>query len=164
MSQKASSLEKLKAASASEERSMREQIAEGEHVWLAGPPRSSEEGTVAVGSASGFVSVVSEDDVLEVLEDEDQFYVRISSDTNVLVRLEQVLKARPSPKCPCCSGEAASMRASSGSGSLGERAPVPIPPLYCWTEVTFECVWVRVGTYSKVCVVTPIARRVCAEY
>jgi hypothetical protein len=78
-----------------------EVIAHGGSTWFRGLPAPAEEGTVALGLGRDARVVISERDIRAVTKDGDHYNVEISSEANVLLRIEKPLKATVQPDCGC---------------------------------------------------------------
>jgi hypothetical protein len=135
-----------------------ERIKEGESVWLAGRPAAAESGFVSIAQDANIRTIIREQDIQEVRKEGEVFLVRISTEANVLVRYEQVTKAKPA-ECGCAApdgeteGEPGSIARQIG-GSTGPFG-VPLGPcrlfIYCtyWDGVRICWWWItcpgRVG-------------------
>lgn len=135
-----------------------ERIKEGESVWLAGTPAAAENGFISIAQDANIRTIIREQDILEVRKEGDFYLVRISTEANVLVRYEQVTKAKPA-ECGCeapdgeTKGEPGSI-ARQFDGSTGPFG-VPLGPcrlfIYCiyWGAVRVCWWWItcpgRVG-------------------
>jgi hypothetical protein len=75
-------------------------IARGGSTRFRGVPAHAEEGTVALGLGDAQV-IISERDVRAVTKDADGYSVEVSSEANVLLRIEKTLKAIVQPDCGC---------------------------------------------------------------
>jgi hypothetical protein len=116
-----------RACKASVVRSELKQIEVGDSVWITGRAAYSPEGTIALQQRGGHELVVAESAVLEVEQREGLFMVRIGVGTNVLVKMERVLKVTKEI-CSCKTGEPP---ASNQSQTIGERANDTGYPLVC---------------------------------
>ena len=76
-------------------------IERGESTWLRGVPAHAEEGTVALGLGEDVRIVIKEEDVRAVTKDGDHYRVEVSSEANVLLRIEKAVKARLQRDCGC---------------------------------------------------------------
>src|SRR5947208_1475760 len=78
-----------------------EMIARGGSTWFRGLPAHAEEGTVALGLGRDARVIISERDVRAVTKDGDGYSVEVSSEANVLLRIEKTLKSTVQPDCGC---------------------------------------------------------------
>ena len=78
-----------------------ETIARGESTWIRGLPAKAEKGTIALSMGPDATIVISEGDVLTVSKDGDHYLVEVSSQANVLLRIEKTLKATVERGCGC---------------------------------------------------------------
>jgi hypothetical protein len=81
-------------------------IARGESTWFRGLPAHAEKGTVALGLGRDARVVFSEPDIRAVTKDGDHYNVEVSSEANVLLRIEKPLKATVQPECGCDENDA----------------------------------------------------------
>jgi hypothetical protein len=70
----------------------------GESTWFRGVPAHAEEGTVALGLGEDVRIIIREQDVRAVTKDGGSYGVAVSSDANVLLRIEKAVKARLRPE------------------------------------------------------------------
>lgn len=87
--------QRVPAASASE------MIARGGSTWFRGVPAHAEKGTIALGMGRDARVIISERDVRAVTKDGDSYGVEVSSEANVLLRIEKTLKSTVQPDCGC---------------------------------------------------------------
>lgn len=82
-----------------------ERIARGEMIWIKGLPASADKGTVALRTSLDLVTIIREEDIHAVREQDDEFWVQVAAETSVLVRLEKIARVRPSSgktgECGC---------------------------------------------------------------
>jgi hypothetical protein len=78
-----------------------EMIVRGGSTWFRGLPAHAEEGTVALGLGRDARVIISERDVRAVSKDGDGYSVEVSSEANVLLRIEKTLKSTVQPDCGC---------------------------------------------------------------
>ena len=76
-------------------------IARGGSTWFRGVPAHAEEGTVALGLGRDVRIIISDRDVRAVERDGDRYSVEVSSEANVLLRIEKTLKATVQGHCGC---------------------------------------------------------------
>jgi hypothetical protein len=108
------------------EPSLTDKIALGELVWIKGRPASADKGTIALRSGSDSVMIIREEDIHAVREQDEEFWVQIAAETNVLVRLEKISKVHPSSRntgeCSCGTKELHKETSDmAGRSSLGTR-------------------------------------------
>ena len=110
-----------------------ELIARGESTWFRGLPAHAEDGTIALGLGRDARVVISEGDVRAVEKDGDGYSVEVSSDANVLLRIEKALKATPTPQpdCGCREHHAIAQRAGDGPITDIEIGPIMVCELLC---------------------------------
>ena len=109
-----------------------ERIKEGESVWLAGTPASAENGFISIAQDANIRTIIREQDILEVRKEGDFYLVRISTEANVLVRYEQVTKAKPA-ECGCAApdGETEGELGSIARQIGGSTGPFGVPLGLC---------------------------------
>ncbi|MFN2470817.1 MAG: hypothetical protein ABR583_07460 [Gaiellaceae bacterium] len=78
-----------------------EVIARGGSTWFRGLPAHAEQGTVALGLGRDARVIISERDIRSVTKNGDHYNVEVSSEANVLLRIEKSLKATVHPDCGC---------------------------------------------------------------
>ena len=110
-----------------------ETIARGGSTWFRGMPARAEEGTVALGMGRDARVVIDERDVRSVTKEGDAYNVEISSEANVLLRIEKALKSTVQPDCRCREDHPPAQRKAGGSESPGglEIGPITICDLLC---------------------------------
>jgi hypothetical protein len=69
-----------------------ETIALGEATWIRGLPANAREGTIALRMGDATIAI-REGDIRAVSKDGDHYLVEVSSQANVLLRIEKTLKA-----------------------------------------------------------------------
>lgn len=122
-------------------RSDGERINEGESIWLAGRPAAAENGYIAIAQDEDIRTIIPEQDVKEVRKERDLYLVRISTDTNVLVRYERVTKPKPAD-CGCEAPSDVAAGTTDQAGSIARQSGpstgpfgVPLGPcrlyIYC---------------------------------
>ena len=84
-----------------------ELIARGGSTWFRGTPAPAENGTVALGLGREARVVIRERDIRTVTREGEHYNVEVSSEANVLLRIEKPVKAAIHPKCGCKRGEPA---------------------------------------------------------
>jgi hypothetical protein len=131
-----------------------ERIAEGVTNWFIGYPAAAPNGMVALAQNESLKLVFRQEDIRQVHRHKDHFLVRVSSEANVLVTFEQVVKA--SAGCVCSGGGAG----ADGRGETGQLARGPRPDVIIINQgscaIKFECFDVNlpiIGTV-RVCVPT----------
>src|SRR5690349_20774947 len=77
-----------------------ETIARGGSTWFRGVASHAEEGTVALGMGDVRI-IIRETDVRTVTKNDDHYAVEVSSEANVLLRIEKTLQAVVQPHCRC---------------------------------------------------------------
>jgi hypothetical protein len=114
-----------------------ETIARGESTWIRGLPANAEKGTIALSMGREATIVISEGDIRTVSKDRDHYLVEVSSQANVLLRIEKTLKATVE-RGRGCTHHAGGQRTRRG----GRRAPLDleIGPVTCHlcTEVAID--------------------------
>lgn len=112
-----------------------EMIARGGSTWFRGLPAHAEAGTVALGLGRDARVIISERDVRAVTKDGDGYSVEVSSEANVLLRIEKSLKATVQPDCGCGEEEPGAQRRRS-RGRIGlDIGPITVCQLLCATVV-----------------------------
>ena len=81
--------------------SVDETIARGESTWIRGLPANAEKGTIALSMGREATIVVREGEVRAVRKDGDHYLVEVSSQANVLLRIEKPVKATVERDCGC---------------------------------------------------------------
>jgi hypothetical protein len=110
-----------------------EMIARGGSTWFRGLPAHAEEGTVALGLGRDARVIISERDVRAVTKDGDGYSVEVSSEANVLLRIEKSLKATVQPDCGCGEQHPHARRTRSRIGL--EIGPITVCEMLCATVV-----------------------------
>jgi hypothetical protein len=87
----------------------------GESTWFCGVPAHAEEGTVALGFGDLEI-IIRQQDVRAVKKKGRRYAVEVSSDANVLVRIEKAVKAKPRRHQPRREGQA-QCRCGEGHGA-----------------------------------------------
>lgn len=78
-----------------------EMMSEGGSTWFRGLPVHADKGTVALGLGRDTRVVIREQDIRAVTKDGERYNVEVSSEANVLLRIEKPLKATVQPCCGC---------------------------------------------------------------
>lgn len=120
-----------------------ETIARGGSTWFRGVPAHAEEGTVALGLGDVGI-VISERDVRAVTKDHDRYAVEVSSEANVLLRIEKTLKAVVQPDCRC-----GDRHSGTSPRAVRSRIDIEIGPIWVCDELCADVV-VDTGTQSRV--------------
>ena len=107
-----------------------ETIARGGSTWFRGVPAHAEEGTVALGLGDVRI-IISERDVRAVTKDHDRYAVEVSSEANVLLRIEKTLKAVVQPDCRCGDRHSGTSPRAVRSRIDLEIGPITICDLLC---------------------------------
>ncbi len=154
-------------------------LKEGDSAWLAGQLVKDKDNVVALKSGM-ITSIVSKDDLLEVDQDDDQVFVRVSADANIVTRFDEVVtKAGPGPvdnpsACDCDKeGDNAQLTSlnlpASGLTNIGVPT-VPLPPRPVWPPrfpicrfvITYRRVCIFIGSPPRFrCILVPEIRLVC---
>ena len=115
-----------------------ETIARGESTWIRGLPAKAEKGTIALSMGPDATIVISEGDVRTVSKEGDHYLAEVSSQANVLLRIEKTLKATVERGCGC-------EHHAGGQQTRRGRRPAPeyeleIGPAICYlcTEVAID--------------------------
>jgi hypothetical protein len=109
-----------------------EVIARGGSTWFRGLPAHAEEGTVGLGLGRDARIIISERDVRAVAKDGDGYSVEISSEANVLLRIEKTLKATVQPDCGCGAHHPGADRTASREANIGlDIGPITICDNVC---------------------------------
>lgn len=124
-------------------RSDDEVIERGATTWFCGVPAPAEAGTVALSMGDAQI-IIREKDVRWVAKDGDDFKVEVSSDANILLRIEKAVRAGGEPKCTC------STQADGGAVVFdvpadGGKAP-PLKPDHLWIPVGSTGVRISIAT------------------
>jgi len=125
--------------------SVETRIAEGESGWLRGQPIAAKKDLISIQTRNGTVITLAESAVVEYVQSEDEFFIRVKRGTNTVVRLETTLSLdprRPEKSCDCDkTGEpTASFKSGQNSnvGPIADTGPViQCPYLVCgfeWVE------------------------------
>jgi hypothetical protein len=112
-----------------------ETIARGESTWIRGLPANAEKGTIALSMGRDATIVISEGDIRTVSKDGDHYLVEVSSQANVLLRIEKTLKATVERGCGCRHHAGGQQRRRGG-----RRIELEIGPVTCLlcTEVAID--------------------------
>ena len=106
-----------------------ETIARGESTWIRGLPANAEKGTIALSMGDATI-VISEGDIRTVSKDGDYYLVGVSSQANVLLRIEKTLKATVERERGCgCKHHAAGQ--TRRGGRREPRIELEIGPITC---------------------------------
>jgi hypothetical protein len=108
-----------------------EMIARGGSTWFRGLPAHAEEGTVALGLGRDARVIISERDVRAVAKDGDGYSVEVSSEANVVLRIEKTLKATVQPDCGCREHHLARRTRSRDRITDIEIGPITVCELLC---------------------------------
>ena len=109
-----------------------EMIVRGGSTWFRGLPAHAEEGTVALGLGRDARVIIRERDVRAVTKDGNGYSVEVSSEANVLLRIEKTLKSTVQPDCGCREHHPSAQRTGSrGPFTDIEIGPVTICDLLC---------------------------------
>jgi hypothetical protein len=115
-----------------------EAIARGESTWIRGLPANAEKGTIALSMGRDATIVISEGDIRTVGKDGDYYLVEVSSEANVLLRIEKSLKATMERGCGCTHHAGGHQRRSGGRGERPIDLEIgPVTCLLC-TEVAID--------------------------
>lgn len=79
----------------------RARIEAGPITWFDGEACEGPESTVAIAMSEELSVVVRKEDILAIKSRDGRTRVGVSADASMLVRLEAVAKARPTPACDC---------------------------------------------------------------
>jgi hypothetical protein len=112
-----------------------EMIARGGSTWFRGLPAHAEEGTVALGLGRDARVIISERDVRAVTMDGDGYSVEVSSEANVLLRIEKSLKATVQSNCGCGEQHPHARRTRRRERIGLEIGPITVCELLCATVV-----------------------------
>jgi hypothetical protein len=120
------------------EASDEEVIARGGSTWFRGRPTHAEEGTIALGMGRDAAVVISERDVRAVTKEGESYNVEVSSEANVLLRVEKSIKATVQPDCDCHEDSASPKRTRSRKSDIDlEIGPIMVCELLC-TDVVID--------------------------
>lgn len=109
-----------------------EMIAHGGSTWFRGLPAHAEQGTVALGLGRDTRVVISERDIRAVTKDGEHYNVEVSSEANVLVRIEKSLKATAQPDCGCDEAQTRTHQTRSRRRQVElEIGPITVCQLLC---------------------------------
>jgi hypothetical protein len=116
-----------------------EAIALGESTWIRGLPASAEKGTIALSMGRDATIVIREGDIRAVRKDGDHYLVEVSSEANVLLRIEKPLKATVERGCGCRhhAGGQQARRGRSRPIDL-EIGPITVTPCVVCAEVVID--------------------------
>ncbi len=131
-----------------------ERIAEGVTSWFIGYPAAAPDGLVGLGQNESLKLLFRQEDIRQVHRHEDRFLVRVSSEANVLVSFEQVVKAGPT--CGCRDG---GRGGHGGAEPVGEIASARRPDVIIINQgscaIKFECFDVNLPIIGPVRVCVP---------
>jgi hypothetical protein len=115
-----------------------ETIARGESTWIRGLPANAEKGTIALSMGRDATIVIREGDIRTVSKDGDYYLVEVSSEANVLLRIEKSLKATVERGCGCTHHAGGHQRRRGGRGE--RPIELEIGPVTCHlcTEVAID--------------------------
>ena len=113
-----------------------ETIALGESTWIRGLPAHAENATVALSMGRDATIVIREGDIHAVSKDGDHYLVQVSSQANVLLRIEKSLKAAVERGCGCTHHTGGQQTRRRGRGDIGLEIG-PVQCLLC-TEVAID--------------------------
>lgn len=125
----------ISACSREEQRTLAESVRAGPTLWMLGAPAPAPEGMVGLATSATQTVYFRREEVLDARETGGRFLIRVSTDTNLLVREEQVVRLDPGG-CQC--KEPPGTMARKGGG---ERPPGPIIidcPITCSFETVCE--------------------------
>lgn len=108
-----------------------ETLARGGSTWLRGLPARAEEGTVALGLGRETRVVVRESDIRTVTKDGEYYDVEVSSDANLLLRIEKPLRATPQPDCGCKGSDRSTYEGRRERPIDLEIGPITVCELLC---------------------------------
>jgi hypothetical protein len=134
----------LEEATKNAEPSLKESLELGETGWLQGTPSKSEAGTIALKTRSGFLIIVSEDDVVEYAQQEHEYFIRVKNGSDVITRFESVnklLPSKPTEQCDCAGQTNTSVekRVNQQSGGPPDR---PIIVFGCFAcRIEYQEAW-----------------------
>lgn len=107
-------------------------IAQGGSTWFRGLPAHAEKGTVALGLGRDTRVVISERDIRAVTKDGEHYSVEVSSEANVLLRIEKSLKATIQPDCGCDEAQTHTHQTRSRRRPVDlEIGPITVCELLC---------------------------------
>jgi len=157
-----SSLKKLKtAAEKNPGKPNSTLLDEGETRWFAGRARKSSDETTCLVTENDLEITIRDDDILEIVEDEGIFLLRIRNEADIVLQLRAATKASLNSGCDCAHTNAQTQASGSthagigifGSGDGGDTAP-GFPS--CVLRIVWRCKWARTGPYIKVCIPYPV--------
>lgn len=108
-----------------------ETIARGESTWIRGLPANAENGTIALSMGREATIVVREDEIRGVRKDGDYYLVEVSSQSNVLLRIEKPMKATMERGCGCTHDAGARPRRGGRPGPIIDIEIGPVQCLLC---------------------------------
>jgi hypothetical protein len=106
-------------------------IQKGRSVLIKGHAVAAQAGTFALATETGIQIIVNRDDVLSVERDAKQFIVELKAGTEVIARLEQVIKADASCECYGSASAPASIARIANQGTTDSDG--------CNWELRFIC-------------------------
>ncbi len=149
MAQKDASAALSDACAREKSASQLERIALGESVWFRGCPVIAEPGTFALDTGAGRIVVINRKDVRSVEQQDDLFMVEVPAGTNVIARLESVVRVQ-AESCNCAEEDKPRPGADKTVLRVGQGDAThdPFNVLeYCWNVQRWVtvCEWVNVG-------------------
>jgi hypothetical protein len=136
-------LDELKrACKAAVKRSDSQRIDQGESTWFFGRPAPADAGFIAISQDEYIRTIIREEDVQEVSKEGDIYFVKVSTDANVLVRYESVTKAKP-VECGCGGSdekEFGQTGAIAQQGPWGPTGPFG-EPIFGYCRLHIRCIW-----------------------
>ena len=122
--------------------------------WFIGHPAAAPDGLVALGQNESLKLLFRQEDIRQVHRHEEHFLVRVSSEANVLVSFEQVVKA--GSNCGCIDGE----KDDHGDGKPGGQLARALRPDVIIINqgscaIKFECFDVHLPILGTVRVCVP---------
>lgn len=146
----------------------KDDLKSGETGWISGFPDQSADGTVSVRSENGITITISEKDVIEIIEYERKYYLRVSPGIHILTKWESINQLRPLPSrspCNCGSDEDKVVEKVSRPDFGGFKSPLSIslgdPCIQC--HIVWEEQWceLQTGERFKCYVPKQVCENVC---
>jgi hypothetical protein len=155
MAQKDAAAALSDACAGTKEVSQKDRIAQGETLWFHGSPVAAEPGTFALDTGGDRIVVINRKDVRSVEQSDDGFLVEVPVGTNVIARMESVVKVEAGT-CDCgekhARPDADKLALQVGHGD-STRDPFNVLE-YCWYVYRWVtvCKWVKFGNrVRRVC-------------
>jgi hypothetical protein len=156
---KISHLAELKSAcKKSISKSEEEKIDIGETIWFSGKPVRSPKGTIALDIGINQTIIINEKNILNVIKEDNFFYVEIASNSNYLYKIEIISNNSTHSECTCDKGISGSVSKQASNNPTTTADPCA---LKCRIVRNCRRITDRDGYVREVCFPYPVCESPC---